>query len=72
MEAIDEIKTFKNHPKNVDMFNEFVREAFKLLIWKTLLDENVIEDIKNLNYMTANMKIFAAYGGDILNKLDIR
>jgi hypothetical protein len=31
------------------------------------LDENVIEDIKNLNYMTANMKIFAVDGGDILN-----
>ena len=54
------------------MFNEFVREAFKLLIRETLLDENVIEDIKNLNYTTANMKIFAADGGDILNKLDIR
>ncbi|CAG8556885.1 1522_t:CDS:2, partial [Funneliformis caledonium] len=37
-----------------------------------LLNKEVINNIKNLNYMTADMKIFAADGRDVLQQLDIK
>ncbi|CAG8483661.1 4016_t:CDS:1, partial [Funneliformis caledonium] len=37
-----------------------------------LLNKEVINDIKILNYMTADMKIFAADERDVLQQLDIK
>ncbi|CAG8768954.1 1036_t:CDS:1, partial [Funneliformis caledonium] len=37
-----------------------------------LLDKEVIDAIKDLNNITVDMKIFAADGRDVLQKLDIR
>jgi hypothetical protein len=72
MDAIDEKKTFKDRPENVTKFNKFIRSAFDLFVQEKLLNKEVIYDIKNLNYMTADMKIVVADGRDALQQLDIK
>ena len=72
MDAIDEQKTFKDQPENVVTFIKFVRSAFNLFVQENLLDKEVIDAVKDLNNITVDMKIFAADGRDVLQKLDIR
>lgn len=71
IDAIDEIKTFKNHANNINIFTRFIQAVFKLLVQENLLNKDVIDDIKNLTYITVDMEIFAADGRN-LNQLDIR
>jgi hypothetical protein len=73
MDVIDEIKTFKDHSENIEIFNHFIQVSFKLLIQERLLNKAVIDDIKNnLNHITVDMEIFAANGRNVLQKLDVR
>jgi len=72
MDAIDEMKTFKDHSENIEIFTKFIQVSFKLLIQENLLNKDVINDIKNLNHITVDMKIFAADGRNVLQTLDIR
>ena len=72
MDAIDEKKSFKDQSENVTKFNKFIQSAFDLFVQEKLLNKEVINDVKNLNYMTADMKIFAADGRDVLQQLDIK
>jgi hypothetical protein len=72
MDAIDEITTFNNHPENSKKFTNFIHKAFKLLVQESLLDKDVIDDIKKLNHLTVDMEIFVADGSNILSQLDVR
>ncbi|CAG8679000.1 11520_t:CDS:2 [Funneliformis caledonium] len=63
---------FKDQPENVVTFTKFVQSAFNLFIQENLLNKEVIDAVKNLNNITVDMKIFAADGRDVLQKLDIR
>ena len=73
MDAIDEKKTFKDQPENATKFTKFIRSAFNLFVHENLMNKKVIDDVKkNLNHITADMKIFAADGKDTLQQLDIR
>ena len=72
MDAIDEKKIFKDQPENVTKFNMFIWSAFDLFVQEKFLNKEVINDVKNLNYMTADIKIFVANGRDVLQRLDIK
>ena len=72
MDAIDEKRTFKDNSKNAAIFTKFIQSAFKFLIQENLLNQQVIDDVKDLNYMTVDMEIFVADGRNILQQLDIR
>jgi|tagenome__1003787_1003787.scaffolds.fasta_scaffold20988019_2 hypothetical protein len=72
MEAIDEIKTFEDHSENIDIFNRFIQATFKVLtVEEALLGKDVFDEIRDLNQITVDMKIFSADGRD-LNQLNIR
>ena len=72
MDAIDEKKTFKDKPENANTFTRFIQLAFNFFIQECLLDKDVNDAVKNLNYITVDIEIFAADGKIILQQLDIR
>ncbi|CAB4446832.1 unnamed protein product [Rhizophagus irregularis] len=72
IDAIDEKKSFIDRPENASIFTDFIQSAFKLFIQENLLNKDVINAVKDLNYITVDMEIFAMDGRDILRKLDIR
>ena len=71
MDAIDKKKTFEDQPNNIDAFTKFIHLAFNLFIQEKLLGKEVNDTVKNLNYLTVDMKIYTANGKDILQKIDI-
>ena len=71
MDAIDEKKTFKDQPENLIKFTKFIRMAFNFFVQEYLLSRDVNDAVKNLNYITADMKIFTSSGKDVLQDLDI-
>ncbi|CAG8778780.1 6274_t:CDS:2, partial [Racocetra fulgida] len=72
MDVTDVQKTFNDQPNNVDIFTDFIRSAFNFFIQESLSDKDVIDAVKNLNYMTVDMEIFTADRKDALPHLDIR
>ena len=72
MDTIDEKKTFDDQPNNIDAFTKFIHLAFNLFIQENLLGKEVNDAVKNLNYLTVDMKIYAANGKDVLQKVDIK
>jgi hypothetical protein len=72
MDVIDKKKTFKDQPNNTAAFTKFIHLAFNLFIQENLLDKEVNNTVKNLNYLTVGMKIYMANGKDILQQIDIR
>ncbi|CAG8641928.1 17741_t:CDS:2, partial [Racocetra fulgida] len=71
MDVLDIEKTFKKRPENVVKFTNFIRSAFNLFVKESLLDKDVISEVKDLNYMTVDMIIFTADGKDSLQQLDL-
>ena len=72
MDSIDEKRTFIDKPENVIVFNEFIHSAFKLIVQENLLNKDEVDDVKDLNYMTADMQVFASDGGNILQQIDVK
>jgi len=72
MDTIDEKKTFDDQPNNIDAFTKFIHLVFNLFIQENLLGKEVNDAVKNLNYLTVDMKIYAVNGKDILQKIDIK
>ncbi|CAG8702852.1 13506_t:CDS:2, partial [Funneliformis caledonium] len=72
MNVVNEQKTFKDQPENIIKFNNFIRSAFNLFVQENLLDKDVIDAVKDLNYITVDIEIFTADGKDSLQQLDIR
>jgi hypothetical protein len=72
IDAIDEKKSFIDRPENASIFTDFIQSAFKLFVQENLLNKDVINAVKDLNYITVDMEIFTMDGRDILRKLDIR
>ncbi|CAB4494407.1 unnamed protein product [Rhizophagus irregularis] len=72
MDVIDEKKTFKDQPRNTTAFTKFIHSAFNLFIQENLLGKEVNDTVKNLNYLTVDMKVYTANGNDILQRIDIR
>ena len=72
MDVIDEKKTFKDQPNNIAAFTNFICRAFNLFIKENILDEDVKEDVKNLNHLTVDIKVYLASGKDVLQQIDIR
>ena len=67
MDAIDEIKIFKDHDTaNIEIFTTFIQVSFKFLTQEYLLNEDVVNDIKNLNHLTVDIEIFTADGRNVL------
>ncbi|CAG8454181.1 13003_t:CDS:2 [Racocetra fulgida] len=71
IDILDLEKTFRKWPENVVKFTKFIRSAFNLFVQENLLDKDVINEVKDLNYMTVNMIIFTADGNDSLQQLDL-
>jgi len=71
MDAIDEKKTFRDQPENLIKFTRFIRMAFNFFVQECLLDKDVNDSVKNLNYLTADMKVFTSSGKDVLQDLNI-
>ena len=71
MDAINEKKTFKDKPENANTFTRFIQLAFNFFVQECLLDKDVNDAVKNLNYITVDMEIFAADRKIILQQLDI-
>jgi len=72
VDAIDEKKTFRDHPRNLALFTRFIRLSFNLFVQEHLLNKEVMDSVKNLNHITADMKVFIASGKDILQDLDVK
>ncbi|CAG8838002.1 6582_t:CDS:2, partial [Gigaspora margarita] len=71
IDILDLEKTFRKRPENVAKFTKFIRTAFNLFVQENLLDKDVINEVKDLNYMTVNMIIFTADGNDSSQQLDL-
>lgn len=65
-DVIDEKKSFIDRPENASTFTKFIQSAFKLFVQEKLLNKDVIDAVKDLNYTTADMEIFTMDGRDIL------
>lgn len=72
MDVIDEKKTFKDQPSNTAAFTKFIHLAFNLFIQEKLSGKEVNDAVKNLNYLTVDMKVYMANGNDILQQIDVR
>ncbi|CAG8465627.1 15316_t:CDS:2 [Racocetra persica] len=72
MDVTDVQKIFNDHLDNVVYFTNFIQSAFNLFVQESLLDKEVVNAVKNLNYMTVDLEIFMADGKDKLQKLDLR
>ena len=72
VDAIDEKKTFRDHLRNLALFTRFIRLSFNLFVQEHLLNKEVMDSVKNLNHITADMKVFIASGKDILQDLDVK
>jgi len=72
MDVTDVQRTFRDRPENIEKFTNFIRSSFNLFVQEILLDKDVIDDVKNLNYITVDMEIFTADRKDSLQQLDLR
>ncbi|CAG8851354.1 39467_t:CDS:2, partial [Gigaspora margarita] len=72
MDVTDVQKTFEEQRVNVNMFTSFIQSAFNLFVQEELLDKDVINDVKDLNYMTVDMEVFTADGKEALQQINIR
>ncbi|CAG8799335.1 1508_t:CDS:1, partial [Cetraspora pellucida] len=64
-------RMFRDQPKNIEKFTNFIQLSFNLFVQEILLDKDVIDDVKNLNYITVDMKIFMVNRKDFLQQLDL-
>ncbi|CAG8756578.1 8239_t:CDS:2, partial [Racocetra fulgida] len=71
MDVTDMQKTFREQPHNVFIFTDFIRMAFKFFVQEKLLDKDVIDAVKNLNYIVVDMEIFSANEKGSMQQLDI-
>ncbi|CAG8563259.1 4437_t:CDS:2, partial [Cetraspora pellucida] len=71
MDVTDVQRTFRDRHDNIEKFTNFIRSAFNLFVQEILLNKNVINAVKNLNYITVDMEIFTADGKDSLRQLDL-
>ncbi|RIB11798.1 hypothetical protein C2G38_2202485 [Gigaspora rosea] len=71
VDILDLEKTFRKRPENVVKFTKFIRSAFNLFVQENLLDKDVINEVKDLNYMIVNMIIFTANRNNSLQQLDL-
>ncbi|CAG8496008.1 5226_t:CDS:2, partial [Dentiscutata heterogama] len=65
-------KTFEEQRVNVNMFTDFIKSAFDLFVQEELLDKDVINDVKDLNYKTVDMEVFIADGKEALQQINVR
>ncbi|RIB03368.1 hypothetical protein C2G38_2225275 [Gigaspora rosea] len=72
MDVTDVQKTFEDQPENIAKFTNFIQLAFNLFVQENLSDEDVIEEVKDLNYLTIDMKVFTADRKNYLQQLDIK
>ncbi|CAG8855431.1 12915_t:CDS:1, partial [Gigaspora margarita] len=49
----------------------FIQSAFNLFVQEELLDKNVINDVKDLNYMMVDMEVFTADGKEALQQINV-
>ncbi|CAG8644297.1 4978_t:CDS:2, partial [Cetraspora pellucida] len=72
IDVTDVQRTFRDRPENIEKFTNFIQSSFNLFVQEILLDKDVIDDVKNLNYITVDMEIFMADRKDSLQQLDLR
>ncbi|RIB09000.1 hypothetical protein C2G38_2210051 [Gigaspora rosea] len=70
-EFIRKYKLTKARQPEMQQISEYIMETFNLFVQENLLDKDVINEVKDLNYMTVNMIIFTADGNDSLQQLDL-
>ncbi|RIB29663.1 hypothetical protein C2G38_2154752 [Gigaspora rosea] len=70
-EFIRKYKLTKARQPEMQQISEYITETFNLFVQENLLDKDVINEVKDLNYMTVNMIIFIADGNDSLQQLDL-
>ncbi|CAG8762498.1 3398_t:CDS:2, partial [Cetraspora pellucida] len=71
MNVTDMQKTFEEQYVNVNMFTDFIKSAFDLFVQEELLDKDVINDVKDLNYKTVDMEVFTADGKEALQQINV-
>ncbi|CAG8827258.1 22321_t:CDS:2, partial [Cetraspora pellucida] len=71
IQQISEYITERNWPENIKKFTNFIRSLFNFFVQEILLDKDVIDDVKNLNYIMVDMEIFTADRKDFLQQLDL-
>ncbi|CAG8740531.1 9095_t:CDS:2 [Dentiscutata erythropus] len=71
MDMIDVQKTFEEQCVNINMFTDFIQSAFNLFVQEELLDQEVVNDVKDLNYKMVDMEVFTADREEALQQINI-
>ncbi|KAF0465699.1 hypothetical protein F8M41_026233 [Gigaspora margarita] len=72
MDVKDVQKTFEEQRVNVNIFTDFMQLVFDLFVQEELLDKDVINDVKDLNYKTVDMEVFTADRKEALQQINVR